>query len=159
MWLHALDISYEGALAPHEREGVKGGSRGGRGRERTLSSQQVSSFTLIARGESAALSSSSHTEKGGGGGGEEREECKPATERMSDCKTIVGCTSDCGHRDRELVTETQRHTVNQLQAEYSWRSRTARLRYLLVFFFSFLSLCVSVSSLNCRIALFTQWSI
>ena len=40
MWLHALDISYDGALAPQEREGARevaeeGGREGGRkgGRE------------------------------------------------------------------------------------------------------------------------------
>lgn len=35
MWLHALDISYDGALAPQEREGARevaeeGGRKGGR---------------------------------------------------------------------------------------------------------------------------------
>lgn len=34
MWLHALDISYDGALAPQEREGARevaeeGGRKGG----------------------------------------------------------------------------------------------------------------------------------
>lgn len=29
MWLHALDISYDGALAPQEREGAREGGREG----------------------------------------------------------------------------------------------------------------------------------
>lgn len=36
MWLHALDISYDRALAPQEREGGSkggGGTMGGRGEE------------------------------------------------------------------------------------------------------------------------------
>lgn len=61
MWLHASDVSYDGAQAPQEKAGARGGS----------SSRQVSSFTLRARREIAAPSSFLQRDRGGGTKGEE----------------------------------------------------------------------------------------
>lgn len=89
MWLHALDISYDGALAPQEREGAREVAveeEGGRVEPELTASELIhpqssrrecSSFILFAEKER-------ERERGGG---TEREECKLLTERMRNRET------------------------------------------------------------------------
>lgn len=92
MWLHALDISYDGALAPQEREGAgevaaeeeeEGRKEGGRVERELTASELIHPQSSRRECSSVILFSDGERERERGGG-TDREECKPATERMRD---------------------------------------------------------------------------
>lgn len=80
---HALDISYDGALAPREREGAReGGCKGGRVESELMASELIHPPSL--RRECGSVILFAERESEGRRREAEREECQPAAERMGD---------------------------------------------------------------------------
>ncbi|MEQ2215436.1 hypothetical protein XENOCAPTIV_001029 [Xenoophorus captivus] len=111
MWLHALDISYDRALAPRAREEEEDEEVVVvMGREVWLESELTASELIQAQSSRRECSSVILLAERVIGGERQREECKPVTERMRNAEswsgtTIAGCSSGGGHRQRERSEE------------------------------------------------------
>lgn len=84
---HALDISYDGGLAPREREGAReGGCKGGRVESELMASELIHPPPPppSLRRECGSVILFAERESEGRRREAEREECQPAAERMGD---------------------------------------------------------------------------